>query len=53
MTKKAGGIRVHIRIKGKKLEIVNQFKYLSVIVTDEGSNPEILARVAQATHVMS
>ncbi|KAL0170719.1 hypothetical protein M9458_035315 [Cirrhinus mrigala] len=31
------------RIGGKKLDIVNSFKYLGAIVTDEGSKPEILA----------
>ena len=47
------GIRGDIRINDKQLETVNQFKYLSVIVKDEGSKPEILSRKAQATHAMS
>ena len=42
-------ISTDIRIGGKKLEVVNKFKYLGAIVTDEGSKPEILSRIAQTT----
>ena len=41
MTNNAEGIRGDIRISDKRLETGNQFKYLGVIVTDEGSKPEI------------
>ena len=37
----------------KRLETVNQFKYLDMIVTGEGSKPEILSRMVWATHAMS
>ena len=32
-----------------KLETVTSFKYLGSVVTDEGSKPEILSRIAQTT----
>ena len=53
MTYNAEGIRGDIRINDKRLETVNQLKSLGAIVTDEGSKPEILLRIAQATHAMS
>ena len=52
MTNNTEGIRGDIRINDKRLETVNQFKYLGVIVIDEGSKSEILSRIAQATHAM-
>ena len=33
----------------EKLDCVNSFKCLGVIIADEGSKPEILARIAQTT----
>ena len=38
---------------GEKLDCVNRFKYLGAIITDEGSKPEILARIAQATAALA
>ena len=38
-----------IRINGQKLETVTSFKYLGSVITDEGSKPEILSRIAQTT----
>ena len=38
---------------GKKLETVRSFKYLGAIVSDEGSKPEVLSRIAQTTAVMA
>ena len=38
-----------IKVKGQKLETVTSFKYLGSVITDEGSKPEILSRLAQAT----
>ena len=38
-----------IKINGQRLETVSAFKYLGSIVTDEGSKPEVLARIAQTT----
>ena len=34
-----------------KLETVTSFEYLSSVITDEGSKPEILCRIAQTTPV--
>ena len=42
-----------IKINDQKLENVHRFKYLGAIVTDEGSKPEILARIAQTTGAMT
>ena len=46
-------IRGDIGISDKRLETVNQSKYISVTVRDEGSKPEIMSRIAQAIHAMS
>ena len=35
------------------LETVTSFKYLGSVITDEGSEPEILSRIAQTTAVWS
>ena len=39
------------RDKGKKAEVgtVTSFKYLGAVVSDDGSKPEVLSRIAQAT----
>ena len=37
------------RSNGQTLETVTSFKYLGSLITDEGSKPEILSRIAQAT----
>ena len=36
-------------MNGLKLETVTSFKYLGSVITDEGSKPEILSRIAQTT----
>ena len=36
-------------MKGHKLETVTSLKYVGSVITDEGSKPEILSRIAQAT----
>ena len=33
----------------RSFETVTSFKYLGSVITDEGSKPEILSRIAQAT----
>ena len=38
-----------IKVNGQKLETVTSFKYLGSVLNDEGSKPEILSRIAQAT----
>ena len=34
------------KIKGQRLEEVENFKYLGAIISNEGSKPEILSRLA-------
>ena len=36
-----------MRIIGEKLDEVDSFKYLGAVVTDQGSKPEVLSRIAQ------
>ena len=43
------GINTEIKVNGQKLETVTSFKYLGSLITDEGSKPEILSRIAQTT----
>ena len=40
-------------MNGQKLETVTSFKYLGPVITDEGSKPEILSRIAQATAALT
>ena len=42
MTNNASGINTEIKVNGQKLETVTSFKYLSSVIIDEGSKPEIL-----------
>ena len=37
----------------QKLETVTSFKYLGSVISDEGSKPEILSRIAQATAALT
>ena len=53
MTNNTSGISTEIKINGQKLETVTSFKYLSSVITDEGSKPEILSRTAQATAALT
>ena len=36
-------------MNAQKLETVTSFKYLGSVITDEGSKPEIVSRIAQTT----
>ena len=49
MTNSASSIQREIRVKGQKLGTITSFKYLGVMVSDDGSKPEVLPRIAQAT----
>ena len=49
MTNSANGIQRGIKLKGQKLGTRTNFKYLGTVVSDDGSKPEILLRIAQAT----
>ena len=40
-------------MKGQKLGTVKSFKYLGAVVSDDGSKPEILSRVARAVAAFS
>ena len=49
MTNNTSGINKEIKVNGQRLETVTSFKYLGSVITDEGSKPELLCRIAQAT----
>ena len=49
MTNNTNGSNTDITRDNKKMEIVRSFNYLGAIVSDEGSKPEVLSRIAQAT----
>jgi len=53
MTNHPQGLTSEIKISGTKLECVKTFKYLGSIISDEGSKPEMLARIAQTTSVLA
>ena len=53
MTNNTSGINTEIKVNGQKLETVTSFKHLGSFVTDEGSKPEILFRIAQATAALT
>ena len=53
MTNNPNGFQREIKIKGQRLEEVENFKYLGTIIFNEGSKPEILSRIAQTTAALS
>ena len=53
MTNNTSGINTEIKINGQKLEILPSFKYLGSVITDEGSKPEILFRIAHTTAALT
>ena len=53
MTNNTKGINTDIKINGQKLETITSFKYLGSVITDEGSKPEILSRIAQTTAALT
>ena len=48
MTNCANGILREIKVKGQDMGPLS-FEYLSTVVSDDGSKPEVLSRIAQAT----
>ena len=53
MTNNTSGINTETIVNGQRLETVASFKYLGSVITDEGSNPEILSRIAQTTAALT
>ena len=53
MTNSANGIQREIKVKGRKLGTVTSFKYLGAVISGDGSKPEILSRIAQATAALT
>ena len=52
MTNSANGIQREIKVKGQKLGTVTCFKYFGAVVSDNGSKPEILSRIAQPLQLL-
>ena len=48
-TNNTSSINKDIKINGQKFEMATDFKYLGLVVSDEGSKPEIVTRTAQTT----
>ena len=40
-------------MNGQKLETVTSFKYLGSVITDKGSKPETLSKIAQKTAALT
>ena len=53
MTNSANGIQREIKVKGHKLGTITSFKYPGAVVSDYGSKPEVLSRIAQATAALT
>ena len=53
MTNNTSGINTGIKVNGQKLETVTSLKYLGAVITDEGSKPEILSRIAHTTAALT
>ena len=44
---------VRLKVKEQKFGTVTSFKYLGAVVSDDGSKPEILSRLMQATAALT
>ena len=53
MTNNTSGINIETKVNGQRLETVTSFKYLGSVITNEGSKPEILSRIAEATAALT
>ena len=53
MINNTSGINTEFKVNGQKLETVTSFKYLGSVISDEGSKPEILSRIAQTTAALT
>ena len=53
MTNSANVIQREIKVKGQKLCTVTSFRYLRAVISDNGSKPENLSRIAQAAAALT
>ena len=53
ITNNTSVIYTEIKVNGQKLETVTSFKYLGSDITDEGSKPNILSRIAHTTAALT
>ena len=53
MTNSANGTQKEIKAKGQKLGIVTSFNDLGAVVSDDGSKPDVLSRIEQATAALT
>ena len=53
MTNNTSGVNTEIKVNGQKLATVTSFKYPGSVITDEGSKPDMLSRIAQTTAVLT
>ena len=53
MTNNTSSINTEIKVNRQKLETVTSLKNLGSVITDEGSKPEILSRIAQTTAALT
>ena len=53
ITNSANGIQREIKVKGQVLGTVASFKYLGAVVSDDGSKPEVLSRIEQASAALT
>ena len=53
MTNNPNGFQREIKIKGQRLEEVENFKYLGAIISNKGTKPEILSRLALTAAALS
>ena len=53
MTNNPNGFQREIKIKGQRIEEVENFKYLRAIISNDGSKPKILSRITQTTAALS
>ena len=52
-TNSTNGIQRERKVKGQKLATVTRCKYLEAVVSDDGSKPEVVSRIAQATATLT
>ena len=53
MTNNTSSTNTETKVNGQRLETITSFEFLGSVITDEGSMPEILSRIAQATAALT